>query len=209
MDQQHDYGAWFDAPVLRETIAQLPELPPVIRYYDDFDDTLRSIRNPSGSKRFDIHVDGRVAYMKFDHASEHYSALLKQVVIYLLGEDLAASTVLKYIHGARHLDSNDAIRLLEAGPTSISSFWTTLIARDLPHETYALAKSILKLLCKYQLRDWSESYRDVISALPLPFKDKYAVVRSGDAFLSANDEAAIVRFFDETAKQCATLSLAV
>ena len=91
------------------------------------------------------------------------------------------------------------VTLLEVAPTEIRSFWAEFFARDLPIEAYACAKSILRLLCKYRLNQWTDSYQGVVSALPLPFKDKYAVVRSGEAFLSLDDEAAVVRFLDEAA----------
>lgn len=41
-------------------VAQLPLLPPVIRYYYDFDDNQRSIRDPGTAKYFAVHADGRV-----------------------------------------------------------------------------------------------------------------------------------------------------
>jgi integrase len=204
MELQRDHLPWIEAPVLREIVAHLPALPSVIRYRDDFDGSLHSIRNPSDATSFAIHVAGRVVSIRFDQSSEHLAALMKQVFLYLLGEDLTPSTAVNYVSAGRNIDVHAAVRLLEAGPTGIASVWANLLARDLPRNTYACAKAILKLLSKYRLRGWSESYRDVISALPLPFYDKYAVVRSGDAFLSAVDEATVVRFFDETAANCAT-----
>lgn len=197
MDRYHEHQHRFDETLLRETVRQLPELPQVIRYYDEFDDTLRSIRNPSGSMSFAVHRDGRVINIHFDQQSEYLAALMKQVFLYLLSENIAAATAAHYLHGGRHIDEQVAIRLLEAGPTGIRSVWATFLAQNLPKHTYACAKSLLKLLSKYRLRNWSESYSDVLSALPLPFNDKYAVVRSGDAFISTEDEAIIVRFFDE------------
>lgn len=204
MDQQRDHQHCLDEPVLRQTVAQLPGLPSVIRYYDDFDDTQRSIRNPLAASRFTVHANGSVVYIDFDRGPEHFGILLKHVFLHLLGEDLAPRSVTRYILGGRHLDAEDIARLLNAGPTGISSLWVVFFAKNLPTDAYSCAKSILKLLCKHRLNGWSDSYHDVISALPLPFKDKYAVVRSGDAFLSGEDEAAIVRFFDETAVNCAS-----
>lgn len=197
MELQRDHHPLFDASVLREVVAQLPKLPSVIRYYDDFDGTERSIRNPSGSKSFAIHSAGSVVSIPFDQPSEHLASLMKQVFLYLLGEDVSPGTAIDYVYAGRSIDVHAAVRLLEAGPTRIVSVWTIFMAANHPRHTYACAKVVLRLLSKYRLRDWSESYRDIIAALPLPFYDKYAVVRSGDAFLSIDDEAAIVRFFDE------------
>lgn len=202
MDQQRDHQNWLDEPVLRETVMQLPGLPSVIRYYDDFDDTLRSIRNPLAASRFTVHANGSVVYIDFDRVPEHFGILLKHVFLHLIGEDLAPRTATQYTLGGRHLDAEDVARLLNAGPTGISSIWVVFFAKNLPTDAYSCAKSILKLLCKHRLNDWSDSYHDVISALPLPFKDKYAVVRSGEAFLCVEDEAAIVRFLDEIATSC-------
>lgn len=190
-------------------VAQLPLLPPVIRYYDDFDEKQRSIRDPTTAKYFPVHIDGRVVKVGFDHLPEKLALLIKHVFLYLLGEGLAPSSASKYALGSKAIGEAGIVNLLGAAPTEIGSFWAEFSARDLPTEAYACAKSILRLLCKYRLNQWADSYHGVISALPLPFKDKYAVVRSGEAFISVDDEAAIVRFLDETAIQAENSLLAL
>ena len=75
-----------------EIVAQLPSLPPVIRYYDDFDGKQRSIRDPANAKCFAVHIDGRVVKVGFDHLSEQLALLIKHVFLYLLGEGLAPSS---------------------------------------------------------------------------------------------------------------------
>jgi integrase len=186
---------------VRDIAANLPALPSVIRYYDDFDDQLRSIQNPSIAERFSVHIDGRVVHIDFDTVPEHLAVLLKHVFLHTLGQGLAPSSAAKYTLGGRHLSKKDFIHLLDAGPTGVASFWMALSARRLPVDAYTCAKSILKLLCKYRLKEWSDSYLDVVAALPLPFKDKYAVVRSGEAFLSVDEEASVVRYLDEAAQR--------
>jgi integrase len=53
-------------------------------------------------------------------------------------------------------------------------------------------------LCEHRLFGWSADYSVYIrTALPLPARDAYAGVRSGDVFLGADEEAAIVRHLDE------------
>lgn len=206
MDKQLSLFYRPDGDVLGELVDQLPELPSVIRYYDDFADTLRSIRNPSEAESFEIYLAGRCVSLPFDQSSKHLATLMKQVFLHLLGEGLSPGTAFFYVHSGRSIEAENVVKLLDAGPTGISSFWASFLSSDLPKHAYACAKSLLKLLSKYRLRGWSESYLDAITALPLPFHDKYAVVRSGEAFVSVNDEAAIVRFLDEASNDCDTLS---
>lgn len=46
-----------DDPI-EKVLAALPILPPVIRYYDDFDDCVRSISDPEDSGSFEYVYDG-------------------------------------------------------------------------------------------------------------------------------------------------------
>ncbi|MDH0340252.1 site-specific integrase [Chromobacterium haemolyticum] len=56
------------------------------------------------------------------------------------------------------------------------------------------------MLSQHQLQEWSSDYNYLIAhSLPLPAQDKYASVRSGDVFLSLEEEAAVVRLLDEIA----------
>ena len=137
-----------------EIVAQLPLLPPVIRYYDDFDDKQRSIRDPIAAKCFVVHIDGRVLKVGFDHLPEQLALLIKHVFLYLLGEGLAPSSASKYALGSKAIGEAGIVNLLGVAPTGIGSFWATFISRDLPTEAYACAKSILRLLCKYRLNQW-------------------------------------------------------
>lgn len=209
MDLQSDHRQWHDTSVLHEIVAQLPQLPSVIRYHDDFDDTIRAIRDPAAANRFAVHANGSVVNIDFDLVQEAFGILLKHVFLRIIGENFAPRTAAQYTLGGKHFGLEDIAGLLGAGPTGISAVWTALFAKVLPTDAYSCAKSILKLLCQYRINGWSDSYHDVISALPLPFKDKYAVVRSGEAFISVDDEAEVVRFLDEAALQAKNSLLAL
>ncbi|MHC9085971.1 site-specific integrase [Luteimonas sp. RIT-PG2_3] len=206
---QRDHHSQIETSPLREVAAQLPPLPPVIRYYDAFDDTLRSIRDPSIADCFAVHANGSLVNIEFSPVGEAFGTLLKHVFMRIIGEGFAPRTAAQYTLGGKHLRHEDVAGLLAAGPTGIASVWTVLLARCLPTEAYVCAKSILKLLCQHRINSWSDSYHNVISTLPLPFKDKYAVVRSGEAFISADDEAAIIRFLDAAAIQAKKSLLAI
>ncbi|WP_222564420.1 site-specific integrase [Novilysobacter antarcticus] len=192
---------------LRDIVSQLPPLPSVVRYYDNYADQQRSIRDPSSTKRFSVRANGLVSTLSFDSASEHLAFLLKHAFIYLLAEDLAARTASSYIQAGIRLDASDVGNFLGGGPTKVQSHWVTLSSRALQRDVYLCLKTFLRVLCKYRIGGWNESYLGMISALPLPFLDKYSSVRSGNAFISANDEAAVVRFLNETALRSAKASI--
>jgi len=192
---------------LNEVVAQLPALPSIIRYYDEFNDKHHSIHNPSKACIFKVKYGGRSLNINFEQFSENYRLLLKHVFVFLLSENLNISTVTLYLLGAKHLTHEDANELLRARPIGISQLWITLLARAMPTPAYHCAKALIRLLCQHRLAGWSDSYHEFLTTtLPYPATDKYAGVRSGDVFLSTEEEAAIVRYIDEAVCTLATSS---
>ncbi|MGH7471369.1 MAG: site-specific integrase [Longimicrobiales bacterium] len=184
---------------LESMMASLPELPPVVRYYDDFADQLRTIAAVRQTDAFGLHINGRMFRLDFGRYPAVYGALQKQLLVFLLGEDVHISTCFNVLAAAMHLEVHDVDRVVAAGPTRIATIWMALRARQLPVYAYRFVKAVLRLLCRHRLHGWSESYLTYVSAaLPGPASDAYAGVRSGDVFLSADEEAVIVRHLDET-----------
>ncbi|WP_244221127.1 hypothetical protein [Paraburkholderia aromaticivorans] len=184
---------------LEHMLRSLPQLPPVVRYYDDFDDKLRSLSEVRQGDALGLHINGRLFRLDFSRYPPTYSALQKHLLVFLLGEDLRISTCFNVLNAAMHLDVHDVEHIVKAGPPGISAIWLALRARQLPVHAYRFVKAVLRLLCRHRLCGWSESYLTYVStSLPGPATDKYARVRSGDVFLSADEEAAIVRYLDET-----------
>jgi hypothetical protein len=106
-----------------------------------------------------------------------------------------------YVIAASHLAFDDVTDIVRAGPIEITAVWTRQRVREMPLLAYILAKALLRLLCRHRLRGWSDTYDAYITTtLPLPARDAYTGVRSGDVFLSADEEAAIVRYLDEMAE---------
>jgi integrase len=188
--------AWLD-----QIVRQLPALPPLLRYYDDFDDATRVIHDPARASVFAVHINGGTQYLDFSVYDSGYAALLKHLFLYLLGENLHVSTATGYLQAAKHLSYAEAIALMMAGPENCVAGWAALRALGKRADAYGFAKALLRLLCHYRLCGWSPQYREFLSvALPWPARDKYAGVRAGDVFLSIEEEAAIVRYLDDTAQ---------
>jgi integrase len=191
---------------IEKVLAALPALPPVIRYYDEFDDCLRSISNPEDAEFFEYVYDGSKGEFNFTRFGKTYGLLLKHVFAYVLGEDLSMSTVLHAVGGGLHISRDEMASVLSATPTGINRLWMILRSRDLPTTAYSCVKTVLRMLCRHRLNGWSESYLEFLSALPWPAADAYAGVRSGDAFLSVDEEACIVRYLDTIVDQVAAES---
>lgn len=191
---------------IERVLAALPILPPVIRYYDEFDDCVRSIPDPEGSDSFEYMYDGSRGVFDFARFGKAYGLLLKHVFVFVLGEDLSMSTVLHAVGGGLHVSRDEMASVLSATPTGILRLWTILRSRDIPTTAYSCVKTVLRMLCRHRLNGWSESYLEFLSALPWPAGDAYAGVRSGDAFLSVDEEACIVRYLDGIVDQVATES---
>ena len=167
--------------VLESMVASLPELPPVVRYYDDFDDQLRSIPAVRQTDVFGLHINGRMSRLDFGRYPAVYGAVQKHLLVFLLGEDLHISTCFNVLIAAMHLDVHDVDRVVAAGPTRISTIWMALRARQLPVHAYRFVKAVLRLLCRHRQHGWSESYLTYVSAaLPGPASYSYAGVRSCD-----------------------------
>lgn len=191
---ERDAGHW-----LGQVVRQLPALPPVLRYYDDFDDATRVIHSPADAAVFALHINGDVRYLDFSLYEHSYAMLLRHLFAHLLTEDLHVSTVAKYLSAARDFSYAEVMALLMEGPGGCIHRWMTLRAADKPAKAYGFVKALLRLLCCYRLNGWNPQYREFLSvALPNPAYDKYAGVRTGEVFLSVEEEALIVRYLDET-----------
>jgi integrase len=192
-----------DDPV-HQVIARLPPLPSIICYYDEFDDTARSIRDPADIDKFEVWINGTRTPIDFGRLEKHYGSLLKHLFIFLLAQDLSIQGIYNYCTALLSLTHEDFAEITAASPTSIGTVWARLRARNLQHLAYSGVKGILRLMCHHRINGWSNDFCPYLAAnLPLPAGDKYASVRTGTVFLSIDEEAAVVRYLDEMASSIA------
>ncbi|WP_175828802.1 site-specific integrase [Burkholderia cepacia] len=184
--------------LIANVVSSLPALPSLIRYYDEFDDVTRSIASPDKAEAFELLIYGRTHRLDFSRYSTAYGMLVKQLFLHLLGEGLHVVSAFKAAGGSMYFSVGEVEKLMGAGPYKIGREWIIMRARDLPQDAYRFAKTLLRLLCAHRLCGWSPTYGEFIrTALPGPASDSHAGVRSGDVFLSIDEEAAIVRHLDE------------
>lgn len=183
--------------VLAQLCSVLPRLPSLLRYHDEFTDSIHSIRDPEKSSAFELRVYGESRILHFTKLTPECALIFKHVFAFIISQGLSIGTAYNYVYYAHELTPENIVSLVTARPTGIGVVWKFLRGLELQPQAYKAAKSLLHLLCTYRLHGWSYDYRAFIStALPLPVVDKYAAVRSGDVFLSPDEEALIVRHLD-------------
>ncbi|MCO4856472.1 site-specific integrase [Herbaspirillum sp. WGmk3] len=182
---------------LMQFCAQLQPLPTLLRYYDEFDDSTRSISSPAEAQLFELYVYGRITKIDFKRRREHGAQIFKHVFAMMLEKNLSPASIASSFAGMHEVTDDDLEMLLRTGPLEIGLLWSSWRAREWQRNTYSLAKHVLYLLCIYRWNGWSNEYISFLkTTLPLPATDKYSSVRSGDSFLSADEEALIVRHLD-------------
>lgn len=124
---------------------------------------------------------------------------MKHLFFFLISQDYAASSVFGMIGFFSHVSEAEVAELLSTKPIQINSWWALARSRNYHPKVYVSLKALLRFLCGHHINGWSLSYLDFLSSLPNPAADKYASVRTGEVFLSVEEEATVVHHLDELA----------
>jgi len=106
-----------------------------------------------------------------------------------------------YFYAIQRIPLDGVMGVLTSTPQEIRSIWKVLHASNISYEGFAALENLLAFMCTYRVSGWGPEWRDLVSQLPLPKRDKYASVRVGDVFLTAAEEAAIIRRIDEVSNR--------
>jgi hypothetical protein len=169
----------------------LPPLPVVVRYYDDFSDSYHEIVNLK-SRTWTVHLDGRTSTLDFSEVDGVLRDAVMRWCAFVLAE-LSPATALQYLDYLKSVPSDLIMSVATCSPHDLRTEWNKLHARELSYYAFAPISSFLAFLCDFSVGHWNSTWLDLISQLQYPKKDKYAGVRVGDVFLSIEEEAAIVQ----------------
>lgn len=194
--------------VLEEIVKVLPELPSVIRYYDDYTDQTHSIRMPSTSKRWLLIVDGATRSFAFDGYADSHAYFWKSYLTFRFSSGVQNVTVSNEFDAIKHIAGAELVRLLSCPPDNFAIYWEGLRAKNLPSKVYTLVRNMLRMMSEYCIGGWGPSHSSFIERhLPIPTADKFRTVRTGDAFLSAREEALVIKYLDEVSQPAVLESL--
>jgi integrase len=185
----------------------VPKIPEFIKYYDDFLDKSCTIFDLKTNDSWSISVNGSQNFIEFSSFHGDIKSLLKWSCVICL-QELSPATAYIYFDSLNQTISDSLIKPIITGTqTDLKLHWEflklELSVRGSFKDRHALfaIKLILKKLAKHSLGNWKPEHLNFISSLTgLPYDGKYANVRSGDVFLSIDDEAAIIRYLDTQAK---------
>ena len=186
---------------LQTILEGLPKLSAVLRYLDDFEDTIRSLNRYDKDDDFIVYSNGRKIIIDFSMFASNHQPIAKHLFFHFVTSGFSISTCYGYYISLRDVDGETLTELLLAGPVNIKKAWSKLLA-SYSHKAklFTAVRAMLVFLARYHLVGWSPHYLDFISyTLPGPFQDKYAAVRSGEVFLTAQEESLIVNHLDSLA----------
>jgi integrase len=190
---------------LAEVSAGLPQLPPIVRYYDDFADEMMAIRDLGDHDDVVLRVDGVQYPLKFARFGAT-SGVVKRVLVDWLHQydphsiKLWFDRLCSYI-GRRGLDS--FTHLIASHPFDARAHWTSFVLAQVQVDEASALRAMLRSLCRLNIGHWEPSALSVVRALPSPKVDRYRVVRIGDCFLPLDQQSLIVDHIDA---MCAALS---
>lgn len=180
-------------------VEQLPSLPKIIRFEDDYENKIRTIKNLESSvwriqyqgKTFNINF-----YKKIDPA---IAPLLKHYVAWALSQfsPKTLETYFYYIKGISN-DRSLITNLLQS-PHDVKKYWDTVIlSKNISKHFKMSIKSLLFFMCDNCIGQWTPSHSSFIVNFTYNEKqDKYRLAREGEVFLSTAEEIKIISFFDE------------
>jgi len=186
---------------LQACLVNLPPLPAIVRYYDDFSDSYAEVIAPDNSDQWILSFDGRRTTLDFLSLDVEIRRIAKCWCAALLSR-LSPVTAEFYFFRLAAIPIDRIVDLLTCKPQEVRAVWRLCHSSNLSPSAFVSLKSFVVFLCESRIGAWGPEWLDLVSQLPLPKIDKYASVRVGDVFLSAEEESKIIRHIDSV---CANL----
>lgn len=179
--------------------AALPNLPAIIKYFDEDIEEHVVIRELENARS--VQICGNT--LRFDEFSPSVWRLFKHAVYYFLREN-APRTAVTYFQGYIRVE-RDNPNLLAAlsgmSPSSARNVWVALLRPQFTsYDHGANARSFLRFCAKAAIGEWNDSFGAFVSELPVPSLDKYKGVEDDSAFIPILDQKKIVDALDQVSR---------
>lgn len=187
---------------LAGAVQQLPPLPAIIRYDDDYAGIVRSIRTQDSTRSWEIKADGRVARINWDLFPEISRLLVQNWLVWHLQKYDATTSIRRAELAQQFCDVlPDTLNGLTQPVERSKEYWlSSVLGWSQQIHVLSLFKSFMFFMCEANIGPWTPSHRNFVSQWTygaISRKDNLAAVRSGDAFLSSTEEMTLVDYFDD------------
>lgn len=182
------------------SLVHLPVLPKVVRYYDDFFEIHRSIKNLDSEDIWPISDDGRELSFDFSHFNLDTKTIIKHIVVNFI-DNLDMSTVIIRFGDLYRLSKvsdfiRQAVLLL---PHEMRAVWIEQIVPGATPFAAETLRGVLRSMCNLSIGHWNGHLAGYVSQLPGPKQDPYRVVRAGECFVPLDQQSLVIDYFDELA----------
>lgn len=184
-------------------LAEVPPLPTIVRYYDDFARTQRTLRTDSENGWVISHNGGEVS-LAIHLANSPMLDFLKIALVEAL-TNLSTATAIGYC-GVYNRLAPDLLtgyirHLLGGSPMAFRERWIVDFRDRLTRPQAVALRHLARTACRLELGEWRTSDLSLIRELPGHYLDKYAGIRDGSAFLSVKARSLIVEFIDNVSRE--------
>lgn len=185
------------------SLAAVPPLPTIVRYYDDFARMQRTLRTDAESG-WVIEHNGAEVSLALRLANSPMLDLVKVALVEAL-TNLSPATAIGYCgvynRLAPELLTGIIRHLLGSSPTAFRQRWIVDFRDRLTRQQAVAVRHLARTTCRLELGEWRISDLSLVRDLPGHHLDKYAGIRDGSSFLSGNARSLIVEFIDTVARE--------
>ena len=183
-------------------LRHLPPLPSNVRYYDSVQGKYQSLRAFPNWKSLTLNTRGRTRTHDFSHLGEDAGAILRHVVADFFSriDAVTVSTHLGNLKASRTTEQM-ILKGVALAPADFRAWWIENCATQLTERQCGAFKAVLRTFCNLVIGHWNPDYREFVSQLPSPPKNRYGVLEAGVCFLPIEHQAKLTNWLDDLAAE--------
>lgn len=189
-------------PPIAASAPHLPSLPPLVRYFDDFEDRYRTISDLDASDSWELTYDGKTLALHFDRLAGWHRLFTKLAFADLIVRRSPATAV-AYAGALGVIAVELQNEIIEAivlrTPLDFLDLWVSQFRSRLRPDQMRAVRHLARTACRMNIGHWALSDISLIRSLPGASIDKYASVRDGSAFVGLDAQSKLVEFIDHQA----------
>lgn len=195
---QHEQPVPVEA--LELVVEALGPLPAIVRYFDEYEETVRSIR--SSDAEWQVEADGRRTRLRFAGLDDRVAHVLKHFAIHRLHKNAQTGRRLTHLCISNQelflplliyasVEAVTAIRYLR------TEFFSAA-PRVANSDYFVAGKALLNFFCNAKLANWDASHANILRSISSPIvTSKHRSVRDGSSIMDFAEERDIVAHFDK------------